>query len=177
MATADAMMYYALGLTAYSAIKVLAPAFYALKDTRIPMMASVLSIITNYFVAKLSIEKFGIGHRGLALSVSAVAIINFSLLFFFLRKKLGGIEGRGLLLTFVKVTVSALLMGVACYFVSAGVVHLLGAEKLFARILNVGVAVGAGVIVFGVAAKLLRVHELEQLTATLMRRFGKRKPD
>ena len=174
--TADAMMYYALGLTAYSAIKVLAPAFYALKDTRIPMMASVLSIITNYFVAKLSIEYFGIGHRGLALSVSAVAIINFSLLFFFLRKKLGGIEGRGLLLTFVKVLASALLMGVACYFVSAGIVHLLGAEKLFARILNVGIAVGAGVIVFGVAAKLLRVHELEQLTATLMRRFGKRKP-
>ncbi len=173
--TADAMMFYAVGLTAYSAIKVLAPAFYALKDTRIPMMTSVLSIITNYFVAKLSIEYFGIGHRGLALSVSAVAIINFSLLFFFLRKKLNGIEGRGLLLAFIKVTLAALLMGVACYFVSAGVVHLLGAEKLLARILNVGIAVGVGVIVFSVTAKILRVHELEQLTATLMRRFGKRK--
>jgi hypothetical protein len=35
--------------------------------------------------------------------------------------------------------------------------------------------VGVGVLVFGVAAKLLRVGELEQLSAALLRRFGKRK--
>ena len=171
--TAEAMMYYAVGLTAYSAIKVLAPAFYALKDTRIPMMASVLSIITNYFVAKISIEYFGIGHRGLALSVSAVAIINFSLLFFFLRKKLNGIEGWGLLLTFVKVTAAALLMGVVCYYVSAHLRQFLGHEKLIARILTVAISVGVGALVFAVSAKLMKVSELEKLTATLMRRFGK----
>ena len=171
--TAEAMMYYAVGLTAYSAIKVLAPAFYALKDTRIPMMASVLSIITNYFVAKLSIEYFGIGHRGLALSVSAVAIINFSLLFFFLRKKLGGIEGWGLLQTFVKVLVSALLMGAACYFISEQLIKFLGHEKLIARILTVAISVGVGALIFAVAAKLMKVSELEKLTATLKRRFGK----
>lgn len=173
--TADALMFYALGLTAYSAIKVLAPAFYALKDTRIPMLASVLSIITNYFVAKLSIEYFGIGHRGLALSVSAVAIINFALLFFFLRKKLSGIEGWNLLLAFIKIMIAAALMGAACYFVSEQLTHFLGNQKLLARVLIVTISVGLGVVVFGVTAKLLRVSELEQLTATLMRRFGKAK--
>ena len=173
--TAEALMFYALGLTAYSAIKVLAPAFYALKDTRIPMLASVLSIITNYFVAKLSIEYFGIGHRGLALSVSAVAIINFGMLFFFLRRKLGGIDGWSLLLAFVKIVVAALLMGAACYLVSEQLIHFLGNQALLARVVNVMLSVGVGVIVFGVAAKLMRVSELEQLSAALMRRFGKRK--
>ncbi len=173
--TADAMMFYALGLTAYSAIKVVVPAFYALKDTRIPMLASVLSIITNYFVAKLSIEHFGIGHRGLALSVSAVALINFAVLFFFLRRRLKGIEGWGLLLAFVKIVVAALLMGAACYFLSEQITAFIGNEKLLARIANVMVSVGVGVLIFGVTAKLLRVSELEQLSAAVLRRFGKRK--
>jgi putative peptidoglycan lipid II flippase len=173
--TADAMMFYALGLTAYAAIKVVAPAFYALKDTRIPMVASVLSIITNYFVAKLSIEYFGIGHRGLALSVSAVALINFAVLFFFLRRKLGGIEGWGLSLAFVKIVVAALLMGVACYFLSEQIARFIGEQALVARIINVMISVGVGVIVFGVAAKVLRVGELEQLSAAVLRRFGRRK--
>ncbi|MBL8207267.1 MAG: murein biosynthesis integral membrane protein MurJ [Blastocatellia bacterium] len=173
--TADAMMFYALGLTAYSAIKVLAPAFYALKDTRIPMLASLLSIITNYFVAKLSIEYFGIGHRGLALSVSAVALINFAVLFFFLRRKLGGIEGWGLLLALIKIIAAALLMGAACYFLSEQLTRFIGGQSLFARIVNVMVSVGVGVLVFGVVAKVLRVSELEQLTATVMRKLGKKK--
>ncbi len=173
--TADAMMFYALGLTAYSAIKVVVPAFYALKDTRIPMLASVLSIITNYFVAKLSIEHFGIGHRGLALSVSAVALINFAVLFFFLRRRLKGIDGWGLLLAFVKIVVAALLMGAACYVLSEQITTFIGNEKLLARIVNVMVSVGVGVLIFGVTAKLLRVSELEQLSAAVLRRFGKRK--
>jgi putative peptidoglycan lipid II flippase len=173
--TAEALMFYALGLTAYSAIKVLAPAFYALKDTKIPMLASVLSIITNYFVAKLSIEYWGIGHRGLALSVSAVAIINFGVLFFFLRRKLSGIEGWGLLLALVKIVVAALLMGAACYFLSEQITNFIGGQVLFARVVNVMLSVSVGVIVFGVVAKILRVGELEQLTATVRRRFGKKK--
>jgi putative peptidoglycan lipid II flippase len=173
--TAEALMFYALGLTAYSAIKVLAPAFYALKDTKIPMLASVLSIITNYFVAKLSIEYWGIGHRGLALSVSAVALINFAVLFFFLRRKLRGIEGWGLLLAFAKVTLAALLMGATCYLLSEQIARFLGNQALFARIVNVMISVGVGVLVFGVAAKVLRVSELEQLSAAVLRRFRKRK--
>ena len=168
--TADAMVFYALGLTAYAAIKVVAPAFYALKDTRIPMVASVLSIITNYFVAKVSIEHFGIGHRGLALSVSAVALINFAVLLFFLRRKLSGIEGWGLLLALVKIVVAALFMGAACYFLSEQIPQLIGGP----RIVNVMLSVGVGVLVFGVAAKLLRVGELEQLSAAVRRRFKKR---
>jgi putative peptidoglycan lipid II flippase len=173
--TAEALMFYALGLTAYAAIKVLAPAFYALKDTRIPMLASVLSILTNYFVAKFSIEYFGIGHRGLALSVSSVAIINFAVLFFFLRHKLKGIEGWGLLLAFWKVIGAALLMGTACYFLSEQLAQLLGKQALLARIVTVMISVGVGVIVFAGAAKILRVSEIEQLSATLRRRFIKRK--
>src|SRR6267378_1110259 len=46
--TAGALQFYAIGLAAYSAVKVLAPAFYALDKRYLPMMVSILSIIINF---------------------------------------------------------------------------------------------------------------------------------
>lgn len=172
---AAALAYYAIGLTAYSAIKVLAPAFYALRDTRVPMAASVISIITNYVVAKLAIEYFGIGHRGLALSVSSVALINCGLLLFFLRRKLDGIEGGSLMSSFVKVSLASAAMGGACWLISTRLAAFIGAQSLLTRVVNVGVSVAVGVVVFAVVARVLGVGELEQLTRALQRRFGRRR--
>ena len=73
--TAAALALYALGLAGYAAIRVLAPAFYALDDARTPMMISLASIATNYVLNWLLVSRFG--HRGLALSTSCVAGLNF----------------------------------------------------------------------------------------------------
>jgi putative peptidoglycan lipid II flippase len=172
--SALALECYALGLTAYSAIRVLAPAFYALKETRIPMMASVLSIITNYLVASLAVRQFDLGHRGLALSISVVAIVNFALLFFFMRRKLNGIEGGALAATFGKVLAASILMGAVSWFVSDRMTHLLGAGSLLARMMNVGVSILAGGLVFAVAARLFRVSELDQFIGMIERRLGRK---
>lgn len=168
---AVALQFYALGLTAYSAIRVLAPAFYALNETRIPMMASVLSIITNYVVASLSINQFGLGHRGLAMSVSAVAIANFSLLLFFMRRRLNGIEGRALLTTFVKVVLASLAMGAVCSYSVQWTYQVIGRGSLIARAVDVAIAILIGVAVFVGMARLLRVRELSQLSGALKRRL------
>jgi putative peptidoglycan lipid II flippase len=170
---ASALVFYAIGLTAYSAIKILAPAFYALKDTRVPMMASLLSIITNLVVATLTIRQ--LGHRALALSISAVAIINCLILFLFLRRKIGGVEGRSLTVALTKVLTASLVMGTVCWFSSNWLTQLLGRESLISRLLCVGISVGIGVLVFGIAAKLLRVHELHQIAAVIQRRLGRGK--
>jgi putative peptidoglycan lipid II flippase len=170
-----ALEYYAIGLTAYSAIRVLAPAFYALNETRIPMAASVLSIFINYVVASLTVKQFGFGHRGLALSISAVAVVNFTLLFVFMRRKLQGLEGRGLAATFFKVCAASALMGAACRFVDQQMVAWLGVGSLAARMVNVGVSIAVGVVIFYLVARLLRVGELDQMTAALKRKFGARR--
>jgi putative peptidoglycan lipid II flippase len=170
---AVALEYYALGLTAYSAIRVLAPAFYALNETRIPMVTSVLSIITNYVVANLAINQFGLGHRGLAMSVSAVAIANFSLLLFFMRRKLSGIEGRELAASFLKVTAASILMGLVCYLVSAQIALYLGSGSLITRMINVAISIAVGVAVFYATARLAGVRELEQMTGAIRRRLKK----
>ncbi len=169
--TAIALCYNAIGLTAYSAVRVLAPSFYALKDTRIPMIASLLSIITNYAVASFTVDYLRIGHRGLALSISIVAIGNFLLLFFFLRRKLGGIEGRSLALTFIKVSIASAVMGAAAWQLSRLIAGYLGSDSLLSRLFNVGVAISTGLVIFYLAASILRVHELSMMTAAIQRKL------
>ena len=46
--TAAALRFYAIGLAAYSGVKVLAPAFYAVGKKQLPMLVSLLSIAVNF---------------------------------------------------------------------------------------------------------------------------------
>jgi putative peptidoglycan lipid II flippase len=168
--TAIALACNAIGLTAYSSVRVLAPAFYALKDTRIPMLASLLSIATNYAVVTLTIQYLHIGIRGLALAIPAVTTVNFALLFFFMHRRLGGIEGRSLITTFVKVLIASLLMGAICHATSQAIESRLGTEGLFARLMDVGLSIALGITVFFTIARLLRIGELEQMISALRRK-------
>src|SRR5204863_7311563 len=79
--TAGALQYYAIGLVAYSALKVLTPAFYAIGKSNTPMIVSFFSIVTNLFLNWLFTLRFCWGHGGLAFSTTIVATINFLLLY------------------------------------------------------------------------------------------------
>jgi putative peptidoglycan lipid II flippase len=171
--TAVALLYNAIGLTAYSGVRVLAPAFYALKDARIPMIGSLLSIVINYAVASITVKYLGIGHRGLALSISAVAIINFLFLFLVMRRRLGNIEGRSLALVFIKVTAASCLMGAVCWIVSHQIERYLGSETLLHRLIDVGGSIAIGIAVLYAAARLLKLAEVDQLTEVLTRKLGR----
>src|SRR5262249_18332046 len=57
--TARALSAYALGLSAYAGIKVITPAFYAMKDSWTPLWASGLSIGVNYLVARSLVGPLG----------------------------------------------------------------------------------------------------------------------
>src|SRR5437660_1112600 len=100
--TAGALRFYAIGLVGYSAVKVLAPAFYALDKRHLPMLVSLLSIAVNFGLNWFFAFQLKIGHRGLALSTSIVAIINFLLLYIMMRRYTHRLETRTLVATFLK---------------------------------------------------------------------------
>src|SRR5713226_6811889 len=95
--TADALRFYAIGLAAYSAVKVLAPAFYALDKRHLPMLVSLFTILVNFCLNWLFTFHLGLGHRGLALSTSLVAITNFLLLYIMMRRYAGRLETGAML--------------------------------------------------------------------------------
>jgi len=173
--TALALSCYAIGLAGYAAIKVLAPAFYALNDARTPMLVSLASILVNIAAASSMVKLAGLGHAGLALSTSLVALFGSIVLFDVIRRRVGRMDGRRLTSAFLKIMAASGLMGLACVLSSRIVQHSIGISRL-ARVVDLAISVPLGLLVFLVAAKLFRLPELEAarraLIVPLMRRLG-----
>jgi putative peptidoglycan lipid II flippase len=113
--TAAALQFYAIGLVAYSALKVLTPAFYAIGKRNTPMLVSFFAIGTNLFLNWLFTFRLGWGHRGLAFSTSIVATINFVLLYALMWQQTRGLESGRTFTGLLKICLAAGLMAVVCW--------------------------------------------------------------
>jgi putative peptidoglycan lipid II flippase len=160
--TAVALACYSAGLAGYSATKVLAPAFYALNSARIPMCVSLGSVALNLCGAFALVKWAGMGHAGLALSTSIVALAGSATLFLLMRARLGRLDGRRLIRGAAKILVAALIMGLVCRVCSYAVHAALGTGK-GAQLADVAVCIPLGAAVFYFAASLLQVEELESV--------------
>lgn len=94
LATANTLVFYAIGLFAYSANKILVPAFYALGKTRYPVIGSFLAVGLNIVIINLTIDSYQ--HLAIALSTSCTMIANFLFLIIILYYNLGGFSLRNL---------------------------------------------------------------------------------
>jgi putative peptidoglycan lipid II flippase len=175
--TALALSCYAVGLAGYAALKVLTPSFYALGDARTPMLISLLSIGINFVVAYTMVNTTRLGHAGLALSTSAVALFGFVAQFWLLRNRLGGIHGRDLLSTVAKILIAAIAMGVAVRISSGLMESWLGVSQ-YARIADIAVSIPFGFGVYYLLSRILHVPHLETsfraIAGPLLRRLGRR---
>ena len=112
--TALALSYYAVGLAGYSVLKLVAPAFYALGDSRTPMLVSIASVLVNAATAFALVRLAGFGHAGLALTSSVVATFSALALLALLRSRIGNLQGKEILTGLAKIAVAAALMGLVC---------------------------------------------------------------
>lgn len=176
--TALALSCYAIGLAGYSAIKVLTPAFYAVGDARTPMTVSLASIIINFCAAFAMVRILGMGHAGLALSTSLVAVCGFLALMIAMERRIGGIEKKALGLSVLKILVASGAMGAVCWLSTGAVEAWLGTSR-FARLADLAISIPLGLLVFYTACRLMKVTELEAglraVAGPLARRFGVRR--
>ena len=161
--TALALSCYAVGLAGYSALKVLNPAFYALNDARTPMIVSLISIAVNYGTAVALLNGTHLGHAGLALSTSAVALFGAVALFAILRNRIGGVNGRNLATSIWKITLASIVMGGAVALSSHYIQQFLGDHRP-GRLVDLAISIPLGTVVFYVACRALKVAELDLAT-------------
>ena len=162
--TARALSGYAIGLVAYAAIKVVAPAFYALGRTRVPLIASVSAVVANLIWNIATYRIFG--HVGLAVGTSIAALVNAGVLIFAFEKQIHGFVSRELLLPFAKILGAAVVMAAAVWFVSDRVERLPVPGTVGAAMMAF-VPFVAGVLVYFSAARALMLQE----ATTLLKRF------
>ncbi|MFT3742694.1 MAG: murein biosynthesis integral membrane protein MurJ [Pyrinomonadaceae bacterium] len=182
--TAAALAGYSVGLTGYAAIKILSPAFYALNDAKTPMIIAVVSIgvnlIGSYFLREW-LSNYGVtpetphgyGHVGVALATSLVALVNFFALALILRGRIKRLNGRSILFSFLKIAAASAIMSVAAYASYHLLLGQYGSATKLLKIVEAFVPIGVGAVSFVIAAKLLRVAELEQAFRTIRRRFAR----
>jgi putative peptidoglycan lipid II flippase len=168
-ATAGALAFYAPGLLGYAAVKIAVPSFYALKDSRTPVLVSMMSIVVN-LVLNVSLVRI-LSYRGLALGTGLAAIVNASVLLWLLRGRLGGIEGRRLVIAIAKIVAASLVMAGAAYFVHLRLAESAPGDIAFARAVRVGTSILVALVVLAAAARLLRIEEFNEALSRVSRRF------
>ncbi|OSM06790.1 murein biosynthesis integral membrane protein MurJ [Magnetofaba australis] len=165
--TAQALLAYATGLVAFSAVKVAAPAFYARKNTKTPVRIAMYCMLANMVFNVILMFPFA--HAGLALATALASYLNIALLLRALKKDIGfslnaeiwraawraGLASIGM--------AAALAWGVERFW-RAG--ELSGAER---AIVLLPLIIG-GILVFALLAKILRLQEIEQLWGLLRRK-------
>jgi putative peptidoglycan lipid II flippase len=168
-ATAQALSLYAIGLFAYSANKVLVPVFYALDDTRFPVIASFISVLVNIVIINSIIEYFR--HLAIALSMSITMAINFIFLATIIYIKIRGFPLKQLIQGLLKILVATFIMSCFLYptfkglqgWISLSTLHLLSGLFLLISI---------SVVLYFFTIMILRLEEFELLAVKLRNKFS-----
>jgi putative peptidoglycan lipid II flippase len=166
--TAAALVCYGVGLVAYSSVKVLAPAFYALGQPRVPLVASVLSVATNLL---LNVSLYGaLGYRSVALGTSLSSAVNAGVLAVMFERHVGGLRHSGLGSALGRMALAALVMAPAAWWTAARLTAHLGSHGVGAQATTALGAVGTGVVAYAAVAALLGLDETKQLAGLISRR-------
>lgn len=112
--TAEALSFYAIGLFAYASVKIIVPVFYALNDTKYPVIASFMAVIFNIILITLTIDRFH--HKAIALSTSLTMILSFIFLSVVLYYKVEGYDRSHLFVSLAKVIIASAIMGFIAHY-------------------------------------------------------------
>ncbi|MDD5723434.1 MAG: murein biosynthesis integral membrane protein MurJ [Syntrophales bacterium] len=163
--TAQALLYYAVGLWAFSCIRVVVSAFYALQDTRTPVKIAVVSLLVNVVMSALLM--FPMRHSGLALATSIASAVNIVALVVILARRLGKFLQKDFWTSVTRTIFAAGIMGVSIGIAGAR----LGWDSAGAfgeRLLFLVVTIAVGLAVFAFSSLILGGSEIK----ALLRRRG-----
>ncbi len=163
--TADALLAYSIGLMALSAVKVTAPAFYALKDTRTPVRIAMICMGANMVMNVVLM--WPLQHVGLALATSLGGFLNAGLLLRALHVKAGFTMSRSLGVTFFKAIVACVIMGIFLW-VTRDFYWATASSKIMQTTILILILVGAGLL-YLVSALILGMQETQFLRKILSR--------
>jgi putative peptidoglycan lipid II flippase len=168
--TAYALLYYAVGLWAFSAVRIVVSTFYSLQDTRTPVRAAAISVCANILLGIILMGP--LKHGGLALSTSLASMINLVLLVQALKVKLGGLGLRNISRSAGKTVVCSAAMGIVVWAVAQLIIP---SENGTISRLCFGIvgSIFSGMVCYGGFSLLLKSQELNHVLEMTKRGMGK----
>jgi putative peptidoglycan lipid II flippase len=165
-ATAGVLATLSAGLFFFASVRVLVPAFYALQDTRLPVLAALADCAA--FLAACFLLVPGGGLPAIGLASSAAAAVNVVILVWALRRREGRLGGREVVRSFGRSVAAAAVMGAVLVVADraidpAAMRGLPAAAALFALVVG-------GAALFWGCARLLGATEPAELLRIARRR-------
>ncbi|MFC1532083.1 murein biosynthesis integral membrane protein MurJ [Thermodesulfobacteriota bacterium] len=151
--TAYALVFYSLGLWAFSGIRIIVSAFYAFQDTKTPVKVAMAALVANILFSLVLMGP--LKHGGLALALSLASSIQFFLLVFFLKRKMKDWDPGPVLLSVAKSLIASVVMGVVI-----GYLHVKWTSPNPIYIITL---ILAGAVIYFAVARLLGCREISSV--------------
>jgi putative peptidoglycan lipid II flippase len=162
---------FAVGLPFFSAFQLLTRTYYAGHDSRTPALVNIAVGGVNLAADVVLAFVFDLGVPGLALGHATSYAIGSVILFVLLRTRLGGIDGSRIASTIARTAVAAVATAGAAWAAAEAIGLVFDVARPGARLVQVVAGVVAGVLVFWMAAAIVRVREVDEVRQALLARF------
>ena len=171
--TGRTVAFFAIGLAAQSAVLLLVRAFYAMKNTKIPVVVSLISVSVNIILSALFVLVWRLDVWTIGLAYSVSTIIGAILLIYFLNKKIPGFNNINLTIPILKMLVAASASAFALYIPMKALDQLVfDTTRTVNLIFLTGIASSVGLAIYMLLVWLLGVKELTTFL-DLFRKFTK----
>lgn len=151
--TAESLGYFSVSLFAQGLVPLLARAFYAFQNTKIPVLVGLLSMGFNIIISIILAPIMGVA--GLALALSLSSIFNFVFLAVILRHKVGNLQEKKIMISTIKICISALGALIFIQLIKYGVASMVDMRTFWGIMTQFLAACAGGIVVYlGVSAAI-----------------------
>lgn len=159
-----ALFYYAFGLPAFAAIKLIVPAFYSTHDTSTPVHIAAYTLVLNIVINVLCLRWFFPIFRngGPAFATVASAYFNIVALFFVFRVRHGRLGSMDVVFSIARIALCAGVMGAFCWL-ALRFSHFSAYRAFFPRLGVLAALIGGASAIYLGLAWLFRCHEIAEL--------------
>ena len=158
--TAYALLFFAFGIIPVSFNMMLVRVFYVFDNVKIPVIMGMISILFD-IVFSLIFSRV-LAHGGLALANTLAAFVNVALFYIYLYRKAPYLELSKIIKQFIKMLISAVIMGIVVFVAMRFISHIGGMGKMWQAI-RVAVYIGLGGVIYFIATYLIGVDEIKDI--------------
>jgi putative peptidoglycan lipid II flippase len=164
------LMFFSLALLTQSVVATMNRAFYAINDTKSPLIVGASTILVNIGLSYLFYKFTSLGVGGMALSYSLTSTLNAILLMTLLHKRVREVDFKEFFGFLLKAIPAAIIMGAALMFAN-GLVDFARVSKLV-QIAYLGFEVLAAAAVYFALAIMLKVDEASRIFLSTLKKLG-----
>jgi putative peptidoglycan lipid II flippase len=168
---------FAIAVWPFSTYQLMLRVFYAYRDTRTPALVGIGVAGTNIAISVLMYELIPVRHvaQGMALGFALANLLGVLVCTVILRFRLGRLDGTRIVISHLRISLAVVPLAVVAFGVRFVTERVAGTGSLAALIVLVIGGIGGGVA-YLMAARLLRVGEVQAMIDTLTARLRSGRP-